>query len=453
MTDKNDVLSPDTTAKGGKVGTRRVNNKPMLIVGGVLLAFLLIMIVIASEKANQSNVAQSETPVVMSNNSNSFAQELVSSQNGIIPAELPPQKPMDLNDIVAPGEVKPITIVRPDNLDLPPIPPNQNLGQSQPDPNFERIQMAKMQLFEQSLRSKTAVNMIAPVSSGSVNYGSFSSAQNRDDMLAQIAAVRQKINANSSGASGDITEQYKQRMAMMQNSGLLDSVTSTSTAVGSGRISSGTGGASNKNKWKLDAEVEPPSSPYEIRTGFIIPGTLISGINSELPGQISAQVSQNVYDTATGRHLLIPQGARLNGTYSSEVVFGQARVMVAWERVIFPDGKALDITSMPGTDSGGYAGFNDKVNNHYMRIFGSAILLSGITAGISYSQDQHSSDDKSASGALSEALGQQLGQTTMQLVAKNMNIAPTLEIRPGYRFNIVVTKDMTFTKPYKSFDY
>ncbi|WP_304363966.1 TrbI/VirB10 family protein, partial [Gilliamella sp. HK2] len=98
------------------------------------------------------------------------------------------------------------------------------------------------------------------------------------------------------------------------------------------------------------------------------------------------------------------------------------------------------------------SGLNDMVNNHYMRIFGSAVLLSGVTAGISHSQNKHN-DDRSASGALSEALGQQLGQTTMQLINKNMNVAPTIEVRPGYRFNIVVTKDMVFSKPYKSFDY
>ncbi|WP_325345866.1 TrbI/VirB10 family protein, partial [Xylophilus sp.] len=176
-----------------------------------------------------------------------------------------------------------------------------------------------------------------------------------------------------------------------------------------------------------------------------------------LPGQIMAQVAQDVYDTPTGKHLLIPQGSRLVGSYSSDVAYGQARVLVAWQRIVFPDGKAMDIGAMPGADSAGYAGFNDQVNNHYVRLFGSAFLMSGVTAGITYSQRQNQAQNTygapSASSALSEALGQQLGQVTAQLIAKNLSISPTLEIRPGYRFNVVVTKDMTFSKPYRSFDY
>ena len=136
------------------------------------------------------------------------------------------------------------------------------------------------------------------------------------------------------------------------------------------------------------------------------------------------------------------------------VAYGQARVLVAWQRIVFPDGKAMDIGVMPGADSAGYAGFNDQVNNHYFRTFASAFLMSAVTAGITLSQDNGSTgNSQRASDALSEALGQQLGQVTAQMIAKNLNIAPTLEIRPGYRFNVIVTKDMTFSKPYQSFDY
>lgn len=130
-------------------------------------------------------------------------------------------------------------------------------------------------------------------------------------------------------------------------------------------------------------------------------------------------------------------------------------MLVAWQRIVFPDGKAMDIGSMPGADSAGYAGFRDQVNNHYFRLFSSALLMSGITAGIAMSQPQTLSlgTRQNASSAMSEALGQQLGQVTAQLIARNMNIAPTLEIRPGYRFNVIVTKDLTFSRPYKAFDY
>ena len=101
-----------------------------------------------------------------------------------------------------------------------------------------------------------------------------------------------------------------------------------------------------------------------------------------------AQVSQDVYDTPLGRYKLIPQGSRLVGSYASEVAYGQSRILVAWQRIIFPDGKAMDIGSMPGTDSAGYAGFKDQVNNHYFRLFSSAFLMSAVTAGIAISQPE-----------------------------------------------------------------
>ena len=194
-----------------------------------------------------------------------------------------------------------------------------------------------------------------------------------------------------------------------------------------------------------------------MRAGFVLPATLISGINSELPGQIIGQISQDVYDTPTGQHRLIPQGSRLIGQYSSETQFGQKRVLIAWNRIIFPDGKALDVGSMPGSDGAGYSGLRDKVDSHYMRIFGSALLMSGVTAAVTLSTDDGKNttdgDAKTVSGALNEALGQQIGQVAAQLIGKNMNTAPTLSIRPGFRFNVIVMKDMTFSKPYQAYDY
>jgi type IV secretion system protein VirB10 len=206
----------------------------------------------------------------------------------------------------------------------------------------------------------------------------------------------------------------------------------------------------------LDSKPEVPRTPYELRAGFVVPAVMISGINSDLPGQIIAQVSQNVYDTPTGKYMLIPQGSRLVGSYSSDVAYGQARILVAWQRIVFPDGKAMDIGAMPGADGAGYAGFQDEVNNHYFRTFSSAFLMSGIIAGINLSQDSRNNDNgntQRASDALSEAMGQQFGTVIAQMVSKNLNVAPTLTIRPGYRFNVMVVKDMTFTKPYQSFDY
>lgn len=213
------------------------------------------------------------------------------------------------------------------------------------------------------------------------------------------------------------------------------------------------------DRWELHSTVEAPRTPFVLRAGAVIPGVKISGVKPELPGQIIGQVSQNVYDTATGKYLLLPQGTRLIGMYSNEVSYGQSSVLIAWQRLVFPDGKALDIGSMPGGDSAGFAGFHDQVNNHYVRLFGSALLMSGVVAGITYSQNPSQTGafgqpaQPTAGSVMSAALGQELGQVTAQMIAKNLNIAPSLTIRPGYEFNVIVVKDMTFTKPYQSFDY
>ena len=209
---------------------------------------------------------------------------------------------------------------------------------------------------------------------------------------------------------------------------------------------------SGRDEW-LSPHTREPGRPCEIKTGTVIPGIMVSGINSDLPGSLIAQVSQNVYDTATGHHLLIPQGSKLYGTYDSRVVYGQSRVLVAWNRLNFPDGSAVTLGAMPGTDISGYAGYEDQVNNHYLRIFGSSLLMSMITGGTSYAMDStsNSSNDSNRTtvqDSMAAALAAQMGQSTMSLLQKNLNIKPTLEIRPGYQFNVIVTKDVVFQEPY-----
>lgn len=185
-------------------------------------------------------------------------------------------------------------------------------------------------------------------------------------------------------------------------------------------------------------------SPYEMKAGTVIPAVMVGGINSDLPGQILAQVSENVYDTKTGRHLLIPQGSKLVGTYDNGVTMGQSRVLVVWNRVIFPDASSIDLDMMPGADQGGYAGFKDRVNNHYGKIFGSALMLSLFSAGIQVSQPRSDSvlTNPSIGQTAAGAVGQQLGIAGEQLMQRNIRIQPTLQIRPGYRFHVSVTKDM-----------
>lgn len=220
-------------------------------------------------------------------------------------------------------------------------------------------------------------------------------------------------------------------------------------------------GLNRNNQWDLGNVLEDPVNDYIVRAGFVIPAVLVSGINSDLAGQVIAQVSQSVYDTATGEHLLIPQGTRLIGSYASGAMYGQERVMISWQRLVFPDNRTLDIGTMPGTDTSGYSGFNDKVNNHWWKLISSAFLMSGITASVSIATDDSDSNSNNNSyssssnvnSSIREAMADQFGSVLAKVIERNLNIAPTIEIRPGYNFNVMVTKDLTFERDYKGFDY
>src|SRR5262249_1151087 len=159
---------------------------------------------------------------------------------------------------------------------------------------------------------------------------------------------------------------YLSKLRQLQTAGLIPMGTPASGEQQKKRDSSYAQFAGNKDedRWALGSRLQAPGSPYELRAGAVIPATLQTGINSDLPGQITAIVAQGVGDGATGRHVLIPQASRLVGTYGADVQFGQERVLVAWQRIVWPDGKALDIGAMPGADGAGHAGFKDQVDNH-----------------------------------------------------------------------------------------
>ncbi|WP_419783934.1 TrbI/VirB10 family protein [Maridesulfovibrio sp.] len=213
--------------------------------------------------------------------------------------------------------------------------------------------------------------------------------------------------------------------------------------------------AAKDGSWQLPYE-RVPGKRFELKTGAVINGIMISGINSDLPGQIIGQVSQNIYDTASGQFLLIPQGSRMIGVYDSRVAAGQTRVLVAWNRIIFPDGSSITLGIMPGTDVGGYAGYSGDVDNHYLRIFGSSAIMSLISGATAYAMDtfnkgSSSRDNPSLQDELGSALSSQLGQSTLSLLQNNMSIKPAISTAPGKRFNMVVTKDIVFARPYKPY--
>ncbi len=202
----------------------------------------------------------------------------------------------------------------------------------------------------------------------------------------------------------------------------------------------------------LGSRVTRPVSPFELKTGTVIPGILIGEINSDLPGEIIAQVSKNVYDTASGNYILIPQGTKIFGHYDSQVAFGQERVLVSWQRLIFPDGSTLELEGMSGHDQAGQSGFGDRVNNHYGRIFGGALLTSLLAAGYQLSQTQQQSALAVPSNQqiAAAAVGQQVSEVGVEIARRNLRIQPTLEIRKGYRLTVMVNKDVVFPGVYES---
>lgn len=468
--------SPGQQSKGA--GVRRVNNVPLYILGGAMTTFLVIMASVAANRAQQQNQPAAKA-TQKAGNASMFANAIVGDQkDGIIQAAVArppipaPPEPAAAHQIALP-------IARPEDPDLPPAPPTstqQQRAQEQQmaqggmrsllEDEAARIRTMKLQQLDEAARARSSLQITAPyntssapASNAAANALSGAAPVTGDEVQSKLAAVRQQIEAVT---ADDPTAAYKARLQQLR-AGLSTSDMGGNQAgpgapqlvqPGQGRNDMTRFAGGQGDRWRLDAQPVAPRTPYELRAGFVIPAILISGINSELPGQIMAQVSQDVYDTPRSKWKLIPQGSRLIGAYSSDVAYGQARVLVAWQRIVFPDGKAMDIGAMPGADSAGYAGFNDKVNNHYWKTFSSAFLMSAVTAGIATSQPENSGYGRPSLGsAMSEAVGQQLGQVTAQLIAKNLNIAPTIEIRPGYRFNVIVTKDMTFNKPYSPFDY
>lgn len=185
--------------------------------------------------------------------------------------------------------------------------------------------------------------------------------------------------------------------------------------------------------------LQTPVSPYQVMAGTIIPASLVTGLNSDLPGQVIAQVTQNVYDTTTGQHLLIPQGSRLIGQYDSVIAFGQSRALVTWRRIIRPDGTSLVIENLPGTDLSGFAGLKDRVDNHTLRLFGAAILSTVLSVGSELGRDSNEDDLVQAIRDGGQRTFNQAGQ---RIVNRQLNVQPTIKVRPGWRLNVIVNKDL-----------
>jgi type IV secretion system protein VirB10 len=186
--------------------------------------------------------------------------------------------------------------------------------------------------------------------------------------------------------------------------------------------------------------VTPPASPYILQAGAVIPAALITGIRSDLPGQITAQVTEPVYDSPTGSLLLIPQGTRIIGQYDAGVTFGQRRVLLVWNRLILPGGRSIVLERLPGADASGYAGLEDGVDYHWWDLMKAA----GLSTLLSVGTELATSDEDRLIRAIRDGAQDTINQSGQQIIQRQLQVAPTLTIRPGFPVRVIVTRDLVF---------
>jgi len=244
--------------------------------------------------------------------------------------------------------------------------------------------------------------------------------------------------------------------------------TSTPSAIGEARSATSSGsngataGAAQDKQDEKRSFVEPSgnvgsisthqlqsaSSPYQIVAGTVIAGALITGINSDLPGQVLATVTEPVYDSVTGRHLLIPQGSRLIGQYDSQVTFGQHRVLMVWTRLVLPDASSIALDRLPGVDAAGYAGLQDDVDSHWQQLIASAALSTLIGVGAELAALDRSNGQNEVVVATRQSVQDSINQVGQELTRRSLNVQPTLTIRPGFPVRVIVSKDLVL-RPYQ----
>ena len=194
-----------------------------------------------------------------------------------------------------------------------------------------------------------------------------------------------------------------------------------------------------------DHGLQTAASPYEVLAGTIISASLITGLNSDLPGEVTAQVTENVYDTVTGKILLIPQGSKLIGNYDSVVAFGQSRALLVWQRIVMPDGSSIQVDNLPATDASGYTGLSDQVDYHTWTLLKGIALSTLLGVG---TETTFGSSQNNLVQAIEQSTGEGTNQAGQHIVEKDLNIQPTITVRPGWPLNVIVSKDLML-RPYQ----
>ena len=349
----------------------------------------------------------------------------------------PPAAPTAPPELTQPGELRPPSIShRRDGQGRASATRNYASSDGELSPE-ERLRLAAFREEQQAIASPTAIGGNSATSSGNASSLGSDPLQQYGPLASLLSSVGKQNptgqDVQSASSTGQTGSAYDGQNGQSQKDSFLQKARSHTT------------------ENYLKSTRTDPLSRYEIKAGWDIPATLEQAIDSDLPGEVKALVRSNVYDTATGEYLLIPQGARLLGTYNSAISYGQARVQVVWTRIIFPEGSSINLDGMSGHDDEGRAGFHDQVNNHYARLVGFAVLTSAFAAGLELSQRQNTSllTTPTAGQTASAAVGQQLTELGAEVTRRNLNIQPTIKIRVGYKFTVRVNRDMLFDAPYK----
>jgi type IV secretion system protein VirB10 len=192
-------------------------------------------------------------------------------------------------------------------------------------------------------------------------------------------------------------------------------------------------------------ELRAAPPPWTLSAGTIIPASLITGLNSDLPGMIVAQVTENVRDSASGRYVLVPQGARLIGSYENSLAFGQRRALLVWQRILFPDGSSISLNNAPATDVSGYAGIEDRVDFHTWRLLKGIALstLLGVGTELGFG-----SGEGDLVRAVRESMQQNAARAGDRITARNLGLQPSLRVRPGWPVRAIIHNDLTL-RPWK----
>ena len=210
--------------------------------------------------------------------------------------------------------------------------------------------------------------------------------------------------------------------------------------------------ASVDAKIYASGRLQTPASPFQVMAGTIIPAAMVTGLNSDLPGQAIATVTEPVYDTVSGRTLLIPQGSRLLGTYDAQVAYGQSRILLVWTRLVMPDGASIVLDRLPGADTKGFAGLEDETDNHWGKLLAGAALSTMLGVGAelgSQNTGLGGTGQQTVVVATSRSAEESVNQVGQQITRRNLNIQPTLTVRPGFPVRVIVNKDLVL-RPYGS---